>query len=272
MLPELRIVETRKLIVHETVDPARTSRLETQFKSGKVCKNPPLVARLKGGNYVVLDGANRVTVARALGLPHLAVQVVEYHDTAVKLLMWNHVVEGVLWKQWHGEIVRACENNLEPLPIARAMQLLKRGVLCAVVVSNKGACFGVRAPKEGQALIALLNYLVETYKGRYTLHRTADFERSVIKTAYPRCAGFVLFSPLRKRDILHCAENGFTIPSGISRHVIPGRALHVDVPFSLLRAPGTVLSKNKWLARYVSNLNTTNRIRYYSEPVYLYDE
>lgn len=272
MLPKLRIVETKQLVVHETVDPARVERLKKRFEKGGKLNNPPIVAPLGKGKYVVLDGANRVTVALQLGFPHLIVQVVHYGDPTVGLLTWNHVVEGVGWARWWNSVKKHCGDAVGALTLARACHMLARGRLCAYVISPHGTCYGIRVPSTEKERVKLWNAFVETYKGKYTLHRTVEDTMASVRRLYPKFTALIVFPPLKKADILHFARNGLKIPSGISRHVIPGRALHVDVPFELLRARRSVASKNAWLIHHVEALTQSNQIRYYSEPVYLYDE
>jgi hypothetical protein len=47
---------------------------------------------LTGGKFLVLDGANRTSVFKALGISHIAVQVVDYFSNEVNLSSWNHLI------------------------------------------------------------------------------------------------------------------------------------------------------------------------------------
>ena len=272
MLPSLRIVPVLSLIVHETVDPARVTRLAKRFQGGGKLNNPPLVAPLGRSKYAVLDGANRVTVARQLKFPHLLVQIVDYYAPQVELRAWNHVIEGIEWSVWWHQVEKVARSVIKSMSVVRARTLLKQKKLCAYIVSRKGKCYGIMAPQTERDRLGLCNALVETYKGKYTLHRTIEDDIGVVRSLFPQCTALVVFPVLLKNDILHFAKNGLKIPSGISRHIIPGRALHVDVPFEILRSRQSVALKNAWLARHIKTLAQFNRIRYYSESVYLYDE
>lgn len=90
--PNLLVIPARDAVLHEETDPARVGRLKRKIVRERILSEPPLVARMGGGKYVVLDGANRVTVLRQLGVPHLAVQVVNYRLPDVQLETWNHLV------------------------------------------------------------------------------------------------------------------------------------------------------------------------------------
>ncbi len=271
-LPVLRIVSVASLVVHETVDPARVARLKKQFRSSKLFTNPPLVAELGRGRYVVLDGANRTTVAQQLHLPHVLVQVVPYDDRSITLNIWNHVLDGTAWLQWWKQVHTACGDSILSSTPASARRRLARGTFLAIVFNARGECFGMTSPVGEQERAALLNVLVETYKGRDVFHRTDEQTMPAVRAIYPVATALICFPPLKKGDILRYAGNGWRIPSGISRHVIPGRVLRADIPFSVLRSTETLVQKNRWLQRLIRERKKENRIRYYREPVYLYAE
>jgi len=63
-LPDLRIVATDAILLHEELDPRRCEALETRLRSDRILKNPPIVADSGGGAFIVLDGAHRVTAMR----------------------------------------------------------------------------------------------------------------------------------------------------------------------------------------------------------------
>jgi CRP-like cAMP-binding protein len=67
-LPELRVVPSPAVLLHEECDPQRVERLSGALVSDGVLRNPPIAAPLDDGTYVVLDGA--VTVRRR-GMPTL---------------------------------------------------------------------------------------------------------------------------------------------------------------------------------------------------------
>ncbi|HZI89159.1 MAG TPA: hypothetical protein VFD83_01765, partial [Candidatus Polarisedimenticolia bacterium] len=92
-LPDLRIVRSDLLIPHEREDDSRTGRLSERLRRSGVLKNPPIVTEElqtdEGPRHVVLDGANRVSVARHLAWPHLLVQVIRYDAPGVELRTWH---------------------------------------------------------------------------------------------------------------------------------------------------------------------------------------
>src|SRR5262245_40397122 len=95
-LPDLRIVPTEHLFLHEDVEPGRVERIVERLSQDQVLKNPIIVAELDDfGHYVVLDGANRSTALKQLGVRDALVQVVDYGDPEVKLDTWYHLVSDI---------------------------------------------------------------------------------------------------------------------------------------------------------------------------------
>ena len=92
--PTLEILPAEKICLHEHHDPQRTKPLEKRIRESGILYNPPLVIPYPDGEdmYMVLDGANRITAMKELGLPHLLVQVVDPNSPGVSLQTWNHVI------------------------------------------------------------------------------------------------------------------------------------------------------------------------------------
>src|SRR3989442_10262359 len=97
-LPDLRIVPSDALVPHEREDESRAGRLSERFRQSGLMKNPPIVTEAvsadSGPRFVVLDGANRVSAARATKLPHVLVQVVRYDEPGMELTTWHHALSG----------------------------------------------------------------------------------------------------------------------------------------------------------------------------------
>ena len=69
------------------------------------------------------------------------------------------------------------------------------------------------------------------------------------------------------------ASNGHKLPTGITRHVIPGRALRVNLPLSALTDERqTAEGKNEWLRGWIAHKLAGREICYYQEATFLFDE
>lgn len=231
--PNLKIIPTKALILHEYTDPQRVSRLKARFRNaGGILKNPVLVCKLKNGNYVVLDGANRTTVFDELGIQHILVQVVEYKQPQVLLKTWNHLVCDPRFKKYYTGSVK----------------------------------------KFKQDEIKTMSDFVQAYKGKYKFYRVLGENFLTLKKQYKNATCLVVFPKFEPKDIINLSTKGQRIPSGITRHVVSGRALRVLIPLNILRAEVSLNKKNKWLSKRVLAIIKENKIRYYEEPVFIFDE
>lgn len=264
-LPNIRFVPVNSLILHETTDPARVQRLKAAFKKSTYFTNPPIVAELGNNKYAVLDGANRVTVSRLLKLPCIPVQIIDYQNPKIELLTWNHVLTGVSWQQWWQRVKPLVSPHLAHRPKSHP-------ALCLEIIFKNRHHYAVKSPALESERLALLNKIVETYKGKYQFHRTSENSIRAIGGLYPKYTALIIFPKLKKQDIIRFSRANLTIPSGVSRHIIPGRALRLDIPFKVLRSAQSLFAKNRWLKQFINKLTQANKVRYYSEPVYIYDE
>jgi hypothetical protein len=89
---------------------------------------------------------------------------------------------------------------------------------------------------------------------------------------YGAVGELVVFPTFTKRDIVEVARAPVKLPTGITRHLIPGRALRLNVPLSVLTSPGDVAAKNRWLQEELHRKLLDHQIRYYPEATFLFDE
>lgn len=267
-LPDLRIVPSASLRLHEECDPGRVERLAAVLVTDGVLRNPPVVAPLPDGTYVVLDGANRVTALQRAAFPHQLVQVVDYDDSGVTLEVWAHLLQD------DGLLVRGDD----PAPLDwRAMSASElrggcdRGTLACGVLTDGGA-FGLPAAPEFVGQVRLLGEVVSRYKGRVPIFRVQGSDLSVLAHEYGRAAALVLFPRFTKADIRAIAHLPVKLPTGISRHVIPKRALRVNLDLALLRGTEPVEVKQARLDALIQERLLGHRVRFYPEPTVLYDE
>ncbi len=271
MLPNLRIVHLKNLVQHETADPARIARLEKRFRAATVFTNPPLVTPLSRGRYVVLDGANRVSVALRLKFRDILVQVVDYRNPLVCLEKWNHVVCLPNWQTWWRHVQVACPGHVVKLGTRKPRLAPGHRGYSVYIYSSSGQWYGIRSSRRELECITTINNLVSTYRGRYKFFRIPHDKLSD-QHCVNKTKALVVFPKFRKSDIIRFARQGLKVPCGISRHSVPQRALRVNLPFSVLHSSLSLKKKNKVLKAHINKLTINNRIRLYSEPIYLYDE
>lgn len=289
-LPELRIVPADALLLHEEGDPLRIERLARALEADGVLRNPPIAAALGDGRYVVLDGANRVTALQRLAVPDTLVQVVDYDDPAVRLEVWAHYIAGA-----PPDLPAPAGWTWRRLEPEAAQAAVDRGALACAVVTRGGAqglapvahheaasapashAASPGVPPAGDpggdlpARVAALREVVRAYKGQRTIYRVAPAPFAALADEYGEGA-LVVFPSLTKDDIRALARGAVRLPTGISRHLVPGRALRVNLDLALLRATEETAVKQARLDEAVRARLLEHRVRHYPEPTILFDE
>ncbi|MFQ6058359.1 MAG: ParB N-terminal domain-containing protein [Anaerolineae bacterium] len=271
-LPDLRFVPTSALILHEDCDPRRVERLVERLRHDGCLKNPPVVAPIEGTDqYVVLDGANRTSALQAMGVPHALVQVVDYHSPQVELCTWYHLVAGMPKEEFLRAVEAIPGLHLEVSSLEEARLALDVGQAAAYIVCAD-AVYQVRNSHLFLDDLGLLNQLVACYRGRATIYRASNdlFEKQV--PYYKDVIALVAFPRYTPEQIVELARNGGKVPSGITRHIIPHRALRVNIPLTMLEGAQSLEEKNAWLEEWFRDKMAQDAIRFYSEPVFLFDE
>jgi len=67
-------------------------------------------------------------------------------------------------------------------------------------------------------------------------------------------------------------QDGARVPSGITRHIIPQRALNINIPLDVLAAGWGLERKRGWLHDWLMERMAANAIRYYAESTFSFDE
>jgi hypothetical protein len=87
-----------------------------------------------------------------------------------------------------------------------------------------------------------------------------------------RVPSIVLFPSWTPSEIVRFARDGDLLPAGITRHVIPGRALNVNVSLDILSIDTPTTSANEWLDQWLTAKIKRKKVRYYHEPVFVFDD
>lgn len=272
-MPDLRVVAVAELLLHEQHDAQRSEPLVQRLRADGVLKNPPIVARI--GNeqrYVVLDGANRVTAARALGLAHLAVQVVDYEDPELILDTWHHLVNGLSCAHFKRLIEAVPDVTLERSDLMQARAQLARREILAIVQYPQDEVCTLHAVGDLHKRIGRLNEIVDRYKMAGRIFRANTDHLPSLLSLYDHITALVVFPRFAPAEIIDLARVGACLPAGITRHLIPRRALRINLPLAVLGNSGTLAEKNSWLADWMKQKVASKTARYYQESTFLFDE
>ena len=276
-LPDLRFVPVETLVPHEQHDEHRLQALVRRLREEAVLKNPPVVAPLAAEDpretrYVVLDGANRATAARAAGLPHMLVQVVPYLDPAVRLSTWFHALGDFPRAELELALRKVAGLECRPAPPMHARALLARREALACVAYD-GAAATLHGGTDIRERNALLNAVVDIYRHRGRFYRVASDSFEEARTRHPEVTALVVFPHFEPAEILELATSGARLPAGITRHLIRWRALRLNIPLDRLAdTKCTLEQKNRWLEGWLREKLAQREVRFYEEPTVLFDE
>jgi hypothetical protein len=277
-LPDLRFVPTDALFPHESHDSQRTGPLIARLRASGSLKNPPVVTQVGDGmrvepRFVVLDGANRSTAARAAGWPHMIVQVVRYESPAVELNTWFHALTADACGTLESGLCSLAGVEVQHHDRMHARALLARREALACVVLHEGDVLVVRGGRSLHERNDLLNSIVHLYQDRVPYTRVTTDSLTEARREHPEVQALVIFPRYDPAEVIDLASAGEFLPAGITRHLIRWRALRVNVPVSLCEdATQSLDQKNAWLATWTQDRLAKREVRFYEEPTVLYDE
>jgi hypothetical protein len=274
-LPDLRFVAVEALIPHEQHDEQRAGPLVGRLREQGVMRNPPIVAPLAPGDprFVVLDGANRATAARVAGLPHLVVQVVTYDDPGIRLTTWHHALSAFPVADLHAALAEVAGLECCDTDLRHARAVLARREAIAFVAEGADRARTLHGAGDLHQRNGLLNIVVDAYRSRTRFYRVPHDSLAEAQSRHPEVTALVVFPHFEPAEVLELATSGARLPAGITRHLIPWRALRVNVPLEALAEDGrTVAEKQRWLEGWLLEKLHQRHVRFYQEPTVMFDE
>ncbi|MGH3146674.1 MAG: ParB N-terminal domain-containing protein [Rubrobacter sp.] len=249
-LNDLRLVEPECLILHEAHDERRLSRLRDRVQAEGEQRNPVIVSPYED-RFLVLDGAHRVRVLSELGYGLVLVQVVEPPERAEG---WGHLLEGVGPAELDG--IEGIEPSEEP----------GHGPL-AEVETAAGETFYLLATGEGlEAWIRALWGLQSLYPKGVVVQRVEP-DGTVSLAGGEALVRYRSFTP---EDLAAIVDAGAVLPAGITRFRVRERVLGVRYPLDRMKN-GDAAARNAELEEFVGKRWNEDRVRYYGEPVVLFE-
>jgi hypothetical protein len=267
-LPALRIVEAEAVHLHEDADPRRVEALVERIAADGMLRNPPVAAALPGGGVVVLDGANRTTALRRLGATAHLLQLVDYASPQIRLEVWHHLLreDGPALERLLPHDLLADMSGLKELGAALSDGRMACGVIAGATTRGVPATGGL------SGRIDTLQTVVAAYTGRLPIYRVLTDDLDELREEYDRIGALVVFPRFTKEQILALALLPAKLPTGITRHLIPHRALRVNLPLELLRGSGSLEDRNAALGALIHERLLAHRVRVYPEPTVLFDD
>jgi len=255
-VPVLRVVPLESIRRHEEVDPLRVERLQSRISAEAIQVNPMVCIEAPDGELVLLDDAARTETLKRIGLTLAVVQIVEPHS--VDLSTWHHVVRECTPEELLGAVeaspdLEVSENYGTPSihPYEGPSHLVTGG--------------------NGISDNATISALVRTYIGRWRVTRTTDPRREHVATSYPGWAAIIEFPIVTIDDVMEAAVGNDLLPAGVTRFLVPNRALRLNVPLDLLQG-NSVAAAQTALNRLLEERASEGRIRRYEGPIYILDD
>jgi hypothetical protein len=247
-LNDLRLVGVEDLILHEAHDKDRLVRLRARMEDEMEQRNPVIVSS-QGDCCLVLDGAHRVRALRELGSRLALAQLVEPPERAES---WAHLLDG-----------------LEQLRNIREVEVLDEPPddTLAVVETAGGERAYLRSRQEGlSAEVRALWALQALYPAGVVVRRVDP--DAPVKLAEGE--SMIRYRPFAPKELVEIVRSGAVLPAGITRFRVHERVLNVRYPLEKMKN-GDASARNAELRAFVERLWEENRIRYYAEPVVLFE-
>lgn len=274
-LPDLRFVAVEALVPHEQHDQQRSGPLVERLREQGVLRNPPIVTPLPPDEdrFVVLDGANRATAAAAAGLPHIVVQVVRYEDPGLRLTTWHHALIELPVTELERALRAIAGLTCVPTGLRHARAVLARREAIAFVALPDQRALTLHGGGELDQRNAVLNAVVDAYRAETRFYRVASDSLADAQREHPEVTALIVFPHFEPDEVIELAMGGARLPAGITRHVIPWRALRLNVPLERMADTTEPLeAKNRWLEGWLRDKVQQRQVRFYQESTVLFDE
>ena len=249
-LNDLRLVELGRLILHEAHDENRLANLRARIESEGEQRNPVIVSS-QGDCCLVLDGAHRVRALKELGCRLVLAQFVEPPERAES---WAHLLDGFGLDTLRG---------VEEIEVSEQQQ---RGARLAEVEVAGGRRVSLRSREEG---------LLAEVRALWALQSL--YPEGVVRRVEPNGSlglvdgeAVIRYRAFAPEELVEIVRSGAVLPAGITRFRVRERVLGVRYPLEKMH-DGDAPTRNAELKSFVERLWRENRIRYYEEPVVLFE-
>lgn len=270
-LLSLQVVPLAKVSPHEEVDDKRVARLMAAIEANPRLIDPP-IATYWNGRYVILDGATRFTAFKRLGFAHMIFQIVDAAQESFTLDTWYHAISSdqpfanllARLQQLDGVLFQKL------LPDETQSVFQDEVALCYFLDCNGRVTLAKAAPDVVH--LDVMNDLVASYTDWGSVERTLLSDLPRLTEQFPQLTAVAIFPPFAPETVFDVASKGGFVPAGLTRFVIPGRILRLNMDLDRLKKNDTLAAKRTWFKKYLTDRLTSSRLRYYQEPVVLLDD
>jgi hypothetical protein len=246
VLSSLHLIEIERICLHEPTENVRLTKTLQEIQTDGFLRNPLLATPMQNGRFLLLDGAHRTHALQALHCKRVPLQVI--NSTDIQLDAWEHLVAIGEWLE-----------QLKQDPTLYWSSTTQQNVPMIEIMEPNGIKHCVYF-KEKNTQLDTWHRIVSSYNKHNQVHR-------VPKGSYlsPDKDQVLLRHPtLTLTEIKEVASQNRTVPAGVTRFMVQGRLLNLNIPINLLTSSST--DKIRW-----DKLCTewSKKLRHYSEGVYL---
>lgn len=250
VISSIILIDPSLIRFHESYENVRLENICRSIELEGSLRNPPIVSSLGNGEYLLLDGAHRITAMIALSCQRVAVQVVS--DEQVGLDVWDHLVPMGKWWDLLKQERRINWSN---------ERIEER--LLAQVTEADGRVHYLYQNQSDESLFASLDAwhrIVGLYQHKYFIRRVPH-----CTVTQPGNEEVLLSYPeYTLEELKWIVQSGRLMPAGVTRCMVQGRILNLNIPLELLRADHCQEEEWERLCR-----SWSKRLRYYTELIYM---
>jgi hypothetical protein len=267
-LPDLHVVALDDVILHEDPDAERVARLLERFAADGVLRNPPVVGRLNGARRIVLDGANRVTALRQLDCRHVLVQEIDLFDPELVLDSWHHVVEHLSPEKLvaHARSVPGVTVEPDDEGSTNGLSTLAR-LRC-----SHGSFEARSASATLTERVSQLHGITRAHHSLAYFDRVSYTDLAHLQRHYRDFTALITYPLFTPDDLVEITTQDRRLPSGITRVLLPKRALRFNLQLQVLQTGLSTEEKEAWLQQTIRQKVADKAIRFYREPTFFFDE
>lgn len=235
---ELEILPVGSLFAHERLLAATADRLTLEFRSAATLENPVIVDQ----NHIVLDGNHRVQVFKKLQFKYIAVCRIDYMHKEARLRYWFRLLANVKSIDLLMRLSEEFRGRFQHVRDKAALEtIMAENFTCCGV--QHGEVFGVLVFDQEVVDDAVSAYdLLEKLQNRLVEEGIAV---EYIPCQYAHKGEFcqcltdehmILWTPqITKEMVVEAAKKERLFAPKTTRHLIPARPLHINIPTSWLR-------------------------------------
>lgn len=234
---KLEIVPVSSLVPHEEIIPDAVDKLILEFSNWTNLQNPVIV----DDNSMVLDGHHRFFVFEALHFNYIPVCRINYLRESVQLRYWFRILHYAGGE----DQVRAITKSMR----ASLRRIRDKGTLAELMRKNP-YCWGIQDPHGCHLVTCDAGTVCDAVSAYKALEEfQTRLRRKGVDIRYIPCQNItehdpaapepdqlIIWTPqITKGMVVDTVRQGKKFPPKATRHLVPARPLHVDVPTRWLK-------------------------------------